>query len=419
MKKHLLKLLFLFFLLLAKATLPALAQHEGFLYGEVTMVNKEQYRGQILWSAGQRMWVDMLTVEKKDNPVLKYLNNEQLERLSQEEKQKEMDWGFMNLWENRYPSRKHTFRCRFGDMAAMQVTGSNEAVITLKDGQKINIYINEDLEYKNQLGKRIAVLNSGKEKKYIEWGSIEKIIFMPTPSKLPYLKAEPLYGTISTRNGFAYTGQVQWDMDEYLTTNWVNGKSREGENISIRFQDVASVRPKEEGALVKLHSGKEVYLQDNSNVNRKNLGIVVQHPTWGKVTIRWRNFKEAIFTPYPVDASFGYSAFQKPMPLMGTIITDKQTWKGPFIYDLDEKLDIETLDGWDKAGALRQVPFRYISKISPIDDTYSAVVLKDGQKLLLGDRSDVSEKNWGIMVWPQPKKYKYIPWNKVKMIMID
>ncbi|WP_062546193.1 hypothetical protein [Rufibacter tibetensis] len=404
---------------MAGATLPALAQHEGFLYGEVTLTNNERFKGQILWSAGQRMWVDMMTVEKKDNPVLKYLNSEQLERLSQEETQEEMDWGFMNLWKNRYPSRKHTLRCRFGDMAAIRVTGSYEAVITLKNGQKVNIYTNKDPEYKDQLGKRIAVIHSGKEKKYVEWGSIERITFMPTPSKLHYLKAEPLYGTITTRNGFAYKGQVQWDMDEYLTTNWLNGKSREGENISIRFQEVASVRPKEDGALVKLHSGKEVYLQDNSNVNRKNQGIVVQHPTWGRVYIRWRNFKEAVFTPYPIDASFGYSAFQKPKPLRGTISTGNLTWKGFFIYDLDEKLDMETLDGWDKAGALRQVPFRYISKISPIDDSHAAVVLKDGQKLLLGDRSDVSEKNWGIMVWPQPSKYKYIPWNKVIHVMFD
>lgn len=415
-----LKSCLLFFLFTGIVFLPALAQHEGFLYGEVTLVNKERYKGQIYWSAGQRLWVDLLTVEKQDNPVLQYLNTDQLEKLSEEEQQKQMDWGFMNLWKNHYPSRKHTLRCRFGDIAAIAVTGSKEADIILKNGQKIKVYINEDREYHNQLGKTIVVQNKDEKKTGLAWDQIVRIRFMPTPASLPYLNALPLYGTVATRSGISYTGLIRWDQDEYLTTNWVDGKSQDNKRMKVRFGEVASIRPKAEGALITLKTGKELYLQDNSNVNRKNQGIVVCHPTWGQVMIRWKDFKVASFSAYPANSGFSYEAFPVPEAIRARVLTrDHKTWKGALIYDLDEGLDIETLDGWDEAGALRQVPFRYIREVAPKNNLYARVTLKNGHTLVLGERSDVSEKNWGLMIWPQPGKFKYIPWNNVSRITID
>ncbi|WP_187261395.1 hypothetical protein [Pontibacter beigongshangensis] len=412
-----LKYLILLLLLLAAAMRPAAAQHEGFIYGEVTLTNNERHKGQILWSAGQTMWVDLLTAEKKDNPVLKYLNNEQLEKLSIEETQKKMDWGFMNLWKNQYPSRKHTFRCRFGDIASLTVSGGEEAVVAFKNGEKVNIFINEDPEYRNQLGRRITLYIASKEKIRIDWDNIAQIRFTTTPQQLPHLNTMPLYGTIATRSGSSYTGLLQWDMDESLTSNFVDGKNEANENIKVRFRDVQSIRPKDEGALVKLKSGRELYMHGNSNVNRKNQGLVVRHPDWGQVIIRWRDFKEATIAAYPENQDFGFNAFQKPRSLKASIFTnDKKTWRGSFVYDLDERLDVETLDGWDRAGALRIVPFRFIKEVAPHNSKQSVVLLRNGVKLVLGDRSDVSEKNWGLLIWPQQGEYKYIPWNNVHRI---
>ncbi|MFT2009829.1 hypothetical protein ACMA1I_14210 [Pontibacter sp. 13R65] len=420
MKHITLKYIFLLFLLLATALLPATAQHEGFLYGEVTLTNNERLKGQILWSAGQTMWVDLLTAEKKDNPVLKYLNNEQLEKLSKEETQKKMDWGFMNLWKNQYPSRKHTFRCRFGDIAKLRVKGEKEAVVIFKNGEKFNIYMNDDPEYRNQLGKGISLYNAQKEKVRVEWDKIAQIRFLPTPSQLPHLTTTPLYGTIATRSGSSYTGLLQWDMDESHSANFVDGKDEEGKNLKVRFRDVQSIRPKDEGALLTLTSGREIYMRGTSNVSSKNQGIVVRHPDWGQVVVRWRDFKEATFAPYPEEGeNFGYTAFPVPQTLKGSIfVAEKKVWRGSFVFDLDERLDLETLDGWDRAGALRMVPFRFIKEISPINSKQSTVVLRSGEKLLLGDRSDVSEKNWGLLIWPQQGEYKYLPWNIVNRIVL-
>jgi hypothetical protein len=57
--------------------------------------------------------------------------------------------------------------------------------------------------------------------------------------------------------------------------------------------------------------------------------------------------------------------------------------------------------------------------VAPKNSLYARVTLKNGHTLVLGERSDVSEKNWGLMIWPQPDKFKYIPWNNVSRITID
>lgn len=398
----------------------SLAQQEGFIYGEVTLSNGDRHAGKIYWSAGQRMWVDILTVEKSDNPLLKYLNNEELRKLSEEEKEKQLDWGFMALWENNYPSRKLTLRCRFGDIAALNVTGDQEAVIVLKNGEEVNVYIDEDEEYRKQLGEKIIVYTSKKEKVGIEWEDLSHVRFMKTPTKLPQFTAIPLYGNVLTRGGLSYTGLVQWDMDEHLTSNYIDGKNNEDEKVRYRFKEIHSIRPKDNGALIKLHSGEEVFLHGRSNVGRQNDGIIIRHPTWGQVKIRWKDFKRVSFSPYPVNSSFGYDAFENAKELSGKIKTkDKKIWQGRLAFDLDEKLDIETVDGWDNAGALRQVPFSYIKKIYPISQSQSAIILKNGEKLILGGRSDVNEDNWGLMVGLKEGEFKYISWNKIDEILLD
>lgn len=402
---------------MALPVIPVFSQQEGFIYGEVTLDNNKRYTGKIYWSAGQRMWVDMLIVEKKDNPVLKFLNNGELKKLSEEEKETQLDWGFMNLWKNHYPSRKLPLRCRFGDIDHITVTGSQDAVITLKNGDHIKVYTTNNPEYENQLGKRISVYNEDKQKITFDWNRIVRIRFKKTHSSLPQSNTVPLYGTVLTRSGFTYTGLIKWDMDEHLRSNYIDGLTREEEKKRFRFMEIHAIRPKEEGALITLLTDEEIFLHGTSNVSNSNKGILVRDPKWGQVIIRWRDFKEVTFLTYPENAGFGYDAFQKGNSLRGHVrTTDNEDWEGPLIYDLDEKLDIETLDGWDKAGALRQVPFGFIQKVYPINEQQSAIILKDGNKLILGERSDVTEKNWGILIFLPHDKYKYIPWDKVSWI---
>lgn len=414
--------LHLLFLGIAAIIIPSRleAQHEGLIYGEVTLTNDERYTGVIHWSARQQMWVDLLVVEKKNNPLLRYLNNDQLKKLSREEKEKDRDWGFMSLWENKYPSRELTLTCRFGDIDAIHVTGDKEARIVLKNGEKIDVYTGDGPEYRRQLGEDITVNALKSDKMRIKWEDIASVRFLPAPSRLPHFNAVPLYGTVTTRLNLRYTGLVQWDTDERYTSNLINGKTSDGKDARFRLRDVQSIRPKDEGSLIRLYSGKEVYLEDDRDIDGRNRGIIVQHPIWGQVTVGWNDFKGVVFNPYPGGPAFAYNGFGKASDLNGSVRTnDGRTWKGHIVYELDEKLDVETIDGWDRAGALRQVPLRYISKIYPVNAEESAVILKDGSKLVLGGRSDVSETNWGVLVKLRGKEFKYIPWNKVDLVTFE
>lgn len=417
MKKRLIKYLPFLVLFIFSGLNKLLAQQEAFIYGEVELRDESRFQGKITWSAGQSLWVDLLVAEKKDNTVLQYLKKEDINKLSAEEKK--TDWGFMALWKNQYPSRKLTFRSQFGNISEILITGDDAATVILKNHQNIRIFLDEDPEYKNQLGNDILVQLDNGEKRQFSWPSIERIRFSKTPSNLPAFDITPLYGKVLTRTGYTYQGLIKWDLDEHLSSQYLDGITIDDRRARYHFYDVRSIRPKNMGSLIQLKSGKEIYLHEFTNVTNRNAGILVRNPKWGQINLKWGDFKNAEFVPYPPNSGFSYDDFPSPKELYGTVILrDNSTLTGALFYDLDEHWDIETLDGWGEGGGLRQVPFRLIDRISRVSNTHSAVYLNDGEKIILGDRSDVNEQNWGIMVRTDQGLFRYVPWNKLKEIRL-
>ncbi len=50
---------------------------------------------------------------------------------------------------------------------------------------------------------------------------------MPTPHKLEDKFGEPLYGTVETYDG-TYSGYIQWDHDERIATDKLDGDAEDG-----------------------------------------------------------------------------------------------------------------------------------------------------------------------------------------------
>ena len=409
-------LLFLTFLgLLVLASFkPARAQHEGFIYGRVQTHDGVVYTGQIRWSAHQVFWGDVLVGVKTGVPVLQYLNEEQISQLNEAGQDKGIDWQFINLWKTKYPERDYDLKLRFGDLAAIQVTGEQAATVTLKNGQKIKIAGHPDDN--RHLGKDITIYDNQKGRITVNWDNLDRVNFLPTLSLLPHVKGILLYGTVNTANG-PLTGFIKWDQDEYLSVHQLDGQlDSNPQNLRYPFSQIHSIQVRDKGAVVKFFSDDKVFLKNNRDVNADNRGIVVQHPAWGSAVVSWEAFRSVTFEDQ-VPANLGYGSYGKPRKLHGTIrTTNNRNYKGEFVFDLDEEWSAELLNGRFQNSIRYAIPFRQVTSLKPLPGDRAEIVLAAGEKLTLENENDVSGRNWGLMVLLPNARHRYIPWSKVSHI---
>lgn len=388
----------------------AAAQQQGYIYGEVVLKNKQKYTGPIKWSGGQRLWSDVLSVTKSTNKnIFKYLDESQIKRLSSEEGGRKIDWQFMSLWEDKLPRRKKEILCRFGDIYFIHVTGSNKAEVYLKNGGKVRVEPYKDEA--SELGNNIVVFAEGNSKT-IKWDDISRVNFQSTPaSPLPGLRT-PLYGTVYTSHG-PLTGFIKWNGDKYADSHKLAGKTAQNAFVSYSFATIAKIEKQNNQALVQLRSGEKVILGASNDIGSSNKGIVVMHPQYGRVLVEWKAFRSLVLQAQPA-SGLAYEDYPKASRLSAALTTtDNRIYQGTCIFDLDEEWDAEILDG-NKDGLYYQIPFYNISKIAPYKQHYSQIWLKNNTSLVLGWANDVSDKNWGVLIWLPNKKYQYIPWNEIK-----
>ena len=79
---------------------------------------------------------------------------------------------------------------------------------------------------------------------------------------------EPLYGKVETRGG-TFEGFIQWDHDECLSTDELDGESEDGD-VEIPFGRIRSIEKYRRGSLVVLETGRELYLTGSNDVDNDN-----------------------------------------------------------------------------------------------------------------------------------------------------
>ena len=393
------------------STTPVSAQYEGIMYGKIVLKDKTTLTGPIKWSGGQMLWSDILLVSKQNSYILNYLNKRQLNELNDKNASEGLDWQFMNLWKDKLPERQNELLCRFGDISFIHITGAAQAQIFLKSGAKIRVATNE--AENRHLGKDLLIYD-GKLRK-LKWEEISKVIFQESPSNFKPFEGRLLYGTVSTSAG-ELTGFIQWDKIKFLTSQKLQGKLNDSqENSKYEFGSIEAIEKRDIGALVKFRSDEKVFLKNNRDVSRSNRGIVVMHPIWGRAIVEWQAFRSVRFREVP--GNLGYTEYAKPKRIYATVrTTDGKIYKGNCTFDLDEDWDMELLEG-SSNNVHFQIPFSQVSKISPLGADESKVVLKNNKVLTLGRHNDITDKNWGLIVWLADSKYQYIPWSKVDEIV--
>lgn len=380
------------------------AQSEAFIYGSVH-TSRHTYTGPIRWGSEEVLWTDLFNAAKTDDSY---------EKLVPEKKEAESwwnyDWNFGSIWDN---VSVHQFISQFGNFKEMHMNRRGEVTIILKNGGQIQV-----ADDGNDIGEKIQVLDSDLGMISIEWDNIDKIEFLPTPEKLSETFGAPLYGTVEGGRREKYTGYIVWDNDERVSTDKLDGDSDDGD-ISLRFGEIQSIEKRGRGSQVVTKSGREFYLTGSNDVNEDNRGVLVAVPEIGVIKFSWDSFDKITFSK-PSGPVPSFDTFTAPKFRLGTVARlDDTEVSGRLIYDIDEALDFEMIEGIEN-GIEYSIPMKNIRKITPRNSDYSAVELVSGQSLLLGDGRDVSENNAGVLVFVKSKKDPvYIPWRRIDHIIFD
>ena len=385
---------------------------EGFIYGTITTIEDQEYTGQIRWGKEEAFWTDHFNVGKYDNDNLEYLTRDEIRELGRDrDNWFDWDWGRWTRYGDRM-EHLHSLVCQFGEVSGIEVYGREKAIVTLRNGMKVKV---KGQGY-NDIGSKIRVLDDELGLITIRWSQIDNIAFSATPKKLNSKMGEALFGDVYTSEG-KFTGFVQWDHDERLSIDELDGDTMDGD-VSIKFGKIRKIENRGNSSDVELKSGRKLNLRGTNDVDRDNDGIIVTLTNGSRIDIPWEEFDKVEFKDNR-SSGRSYDSFKNQNELQGTVVTGSgEKISGKIIFDLDEQFDFEVIQG--KYHDLEYLlPLREVVKITPKNYDNSYVELRNGQKLLLGDAQDVSDRNDGILVFKGNRDPQYIPWDEVEEVMFN
>jgi hypothetical protein len=394
------------------AMAPSVEAHEGLLYGRVTMADGTVYQGRLRWGGDEEaVWGNYFNGFKDENPWVAHAPSELLpkERLSFTVFGKEITLADQTIELGR------PFMARFGDIARIEARGS-DLWVTLKSGTVFHL----DRFAADDLADGIRVWDGSRGVVDLgEWRIRTIELLAPSSDgKAPH----PLYGTVRTRQG-DFTGFVQWDREECLGSDELDGHSADGE-LSLRFDAIRTIaRRSQNSSLVTLLDGREIVLSDTRNVGEGNRGIYVDDRRYGRVLISWDAFERVDFSPGGTGPA--YDAFAPGRELTGSVITRSgRRLVGRLVYDLDESETTETLDA-PSQGVDYTIPFSLIASIAlPGLEERGAhqarVTLRSGEEVQLELAGDLGEWNAGMLIFIDGRERpEYVPWADVHQVDID
>jgi hypothetical protein len=405
-----------FFLL---AALSSSAQDEGFIYGKIYLDDDRTYEGPIRWGKEEVYWVDVFNAAKEENDYIHYLSNEERERLDERRTWDDGDfsasttmrWLGISSSQHDYKSDyTHQFSCQFGEIKSIRLLSSKRVEVELQSGIKAKVHG----EGYNDIGTDVRIIDKEIGEIEVNWNRIEKVEFKNTPPRLAQKFGEPLYGTIETFQG-TFTGYVQWDHDERLTTDKLDGDSEDGK-VAITFDKIVSLEPHMSRCSIVLKSGRTLDLRGSNDVNSENRGIIVTNEAGTILDVPWRECKKLTLKPISSAPAIRYENFKSQKELNTVVVTlDGKKISGKTVIDLDEEYDFELFQG--KVDEIEfSVPLRNIKHIAVINGYRADVTLTSGTKLELGDSQDAGKLNQGILVFVDKDRPTYIDWKDVKEI---
>lgn len=383
---------------------------DGYLYGKVTTRDGDEYVGLLRWGTEEAFWDDHFNSAKTDLHYADYLPR----REKRERRTSIRLFGYRIGVDSDDIAATHVFACRFADIAKIEPEGDDDARVTMRSGSEFHVS-----DYANDVGTDVSVQDASLGEIALKWDRIEVVEFEPTPAGVAPT-AYRLRGKVETDIG-DFEGPIQWDSDECLSTDKLDGESRDGK-MSIEFGKIRSIERTHDQCRVELKDGREVTLGGTNDVDETIRGILVEDPRYGRVEVEWDSFDRAVFEDAG-DSGRGYNDFPAGRPLRGTVTDlEGKTHSGRIVFDLDEAETWEMLNG-KLSDVEYNIPFEMIASIEPGGRRSSNVVLRNGEKLRLTDGQDVSEDNDGVLIFASEAEEGaepvYLEWSEVDRIDFD
>ncbi len=380
----------------------ALADENGRLYGKITTSDGDTYEGIIRWDKNEVSWTDILngTKDRRDESDFKRKRTVKRDRATTL-----FGWTLgesgSTIWGSSSASG-----IRMGHIKELEPDGDDAALLTLKSGKTVQLS-----EGSTDIGtniREIIIEDKNEGEVELSWDDIEKVEMLPTPSSVTSALGQRLYGTLTTRAGEQYTGFVCWDMDETLTSDILEGETRD-RNRKIKFDKIAAIERYSSSACeVTLKSGESEVLRGTNDVDESNRGITISDPAFGDVTVQWGEFDKLEFKSAPSQIS--YDRFDGGRPLHATIYTEEgEKYTGTIRWDDDEEYTWELLNG-NYRDAEFQIEFGLIKKIEKQSSRAAMVTVSDGRTFRLRGSNDVDEDNKGIRIKVDGGKEVDVDW---------
>lgn len=184
----------------------------------------------------------------------------------------------------------------FGDIREIHRVSDRQSRVILSSGREHLLHGTNDVNADNR---GIMVTLDGVGTVTVHWREFDKVVFEPAPASPAYDSFDGgrrLAGTVTTREGDTYTGEIVWDNDEEWTWEELDGEMDDIE-YAVQFDNIESIRKRSRrSAEVRLRNGEVLVLEGTNDVNSGNSGIIVRNAAGEEARFDWDDFERVEFT---------------------------------------------------------------------------------------------------------------------------
>jgi len=375
----------------------------GRIHGTVVTHAGTRATGLIRWGGQEAFWDDLFQSAKLDLPYPAYAEREP--------EPVEAEWWWQELGRRLVEAVEaepdRVFTARFGDIAKLEPAGGNAAVVTMRSGTAYRVSGHAD-----DVGATLTVVDEAGGETEIEWGRIDVVELSAAPPGATFA-GHRLYGTVDA-GALRLTGFIQWDRDEALSSDRLDGDTGDG-RASIPFATIRAIeKMSARSARVTLADGRALVLEGTNDVDGRNRGILVEDPRYGRVEVPWAAFVR-VQLARPDGSGPSCADFPAPRRLRGAVTTgDGARHAGALHVDLDAAESWELLEG--SGGGIRyQIPFSRVASLER-DASVVTVTLVRGEGLLLDDGPAAGPQPVGVVVVGDDGVETFVPWREVRRI---